>query len=302
MKDIPEYSSFSFIKSINAGLSTDQKYYIETSNSQKLLLRVADISKYDQKNTEFIMMKRIIEVGVPMPEPISFGVCNDGKSVYILLTWCNGQDVEKLLSTYSNNEKYALGIKSGKILRKIHSIYSSEQLNDWQLRYFDIINNRLTAYHKCGIRFEGADLILDYVNNNKHILKNRPQCFLHGDYHAGNLIFDEDKNVMHVIDWNHADFDNWGDPWTELANVSTEHLCFSVGQINGYFDGNVPPEFWSLFELYIAVGAITAIPWASNYGQEMIKSKLKMCHDVLGWFNNMNNSIPIWYNKAFYTK
>lgn len=293
MKEIPGYASFSYIKPINAGLSADKKYYIESFDSQ-LLLRIADISKYDRKKVEFLMMKRVAELGVPMSKPVGFGVCDEGKSVYTLLTWCEGTDVETLLPTCTKREQYVLGVDSGRILRRIHSILPEEKLDDWPLRFFETNNNRLIAYQKCGVGFEEDRLIFDYLMKNKHLLKDRPQCFMHGDYHIGNMILDENK-VMSVIDWNHADFDNWGDPWEEFARVAAGYSYFATGQINGYFDNNVPAEFWNLLMFYIAASAITAIPWATNYGQKMMNSKIKLCRNVLRWFDNMNNPIPTWY-------
>ncbi len=41
-----------------------------------------------------------------------------GKSVYSLLTWCDGEDAEAILPRLTETEQYLLGIKSGEILRK----------------------------------------------------------------------------------------------------------------------------------------------------------------------------------------
>jgi len=64
----------------------------------------ADISKYNYKKTEFLMMKRVAELEVLMSKPVGFGVCDEGKGVYTLLTWCEGTDVETLLPMCSKRE------------------------------------------------------------------------------------------------------------------------------------------------------------------------------------------------------
>lgn len=49
MQDIKDYHIFTKIESVNKGWSSDRKYYIETADDRRLLLRVEDISEYDRK-------------------------------------------------------------------------------------------------------------------------------------------------------------------------------------------------------------------------------------------------------------
>jgi serine/threonine-protein kinase len=44
------------------------------------------------------------------------------------------------------------------------------------------------AFSECGIQVGGSAAILGYIENNRYLLRNRPQCFNHGDYHVGNLM------------------------------------------------------------------------------------------------------------------
>lgn len=82
MKDIPIYHTFAKIEPITKGMSGDKKYYIETIEGKHLLLRIADSSEYSQKKTEYEAMKEMYARNVPMPYPIDFGICDNGKSVY----------------------------------------------------------------------------------------------------------------------------------------------------------------------------------------------------------------------------
>ena len=105
MQDIKGYSTFKNIKLVNKGWSSDKKYYIETLDGKRLLLRVSDISEYDRKKAEFVMMKHVAALGVPISQPLDLGICNSGKNVYSLLTWCDGEDAEVVLPrlvSYSN--------------------------------------------------------------------------------------------------------------------------------------------------------------------------------------------------------
>ena len=48
-KDLPNYHTFTQIEQIHKGWSDDQKYYIENTYGEKLLLRISDISEFDRK-------------------------------------------------------------------------------------------------------------------------------------------------------------------------------------------------------------------------------------------------------------
>lgn len=84
MHDIKNYNTFIRVEPINKGWSSDKKYYIETADDRKLLLRVADISECDRKKAEYELMRKVATLGVPMSQPVDFGICNKGKNVYSL--------------------------------------------------------------------------------------------------------------------------------------------------------------------------------------------------------------------------
>lgn len=287
------------IEPISKGMSSDQKYYIETADDKHLLLRVADVSEYDRKKEEFEIMQRVSALGVPMPQPVDFGACNGGKSVYTLLSWVDGEEVEEVLPLLSDTEQYVLGIKSGEILRKIHALTAPEDSQDWATRYFAVMDERLDAFRSEGVRFHGDSIILEYLEKKRHLLKKRPQCRHHSDYHEGNMILTKDGE-LHIIDWHTVDFDNYGDPWYEFNRVDCNYPAFSTGQINGYFDGKPPEEFWILLAYYQAAGAITSIVWAKYFAPHLLEEKLEVNADVLRWYDNFQNLMPTWYIKDFY--
>lgn len=151
LTDIPSYTSFTKIEPITKGMSGDKKYYIETNDDKRYLLRVTDIDAYDRKKTEFEVMKQVTVLGVPMQQPVGFGVCDDGKKVYTLLTWIDGVEVEKKLLNLTKAEQYALGLQAGMILRKIHTIPAPNGTADWSERYFAVMDKRLDAFRAEGI-------------------------------------------------------------------------------------------------------------------------------------------------------
>ncbi|GKX66435.1 aminoglycoside phosphotransferase family protein [Inconstantimicrobium mannanitabidum] len=298
MREIPLYNSFVKIESITKGMSSDKKYYIETVDGQHMLLRIADASEYAQKRTEFENMKHLASLGVPMPSPIDFGTCDNGKSVYTLISWIDGVEVETLLPSLTLKEQYIFGVESGQILQKIHSVPLTTICDNWAERYFSIIDPRLEAFRSEGIHFEGDTIILYYLESNRDLLCNRPQCHHHGDYHMGNMI-QSDTNRLSIIDWHTVDFEGYGDPWYEFNRIGIKFGRFASGQIDGYFNHDVPEKFWKLFAYYLAASAITSIVWAKYFAPERIQDILKMNTDILHWFDDMKNPIPTWYLRDF---
>ncbi|MDD2431448.1 MAG: phosphotransferase family protein [Firmicutes bacterium] len=298
MKNIIGYNSFLKIEPINKGWSNDKKYYIETTEGRKLLLRVADISHYSRKKAEFEMMKQLATLGVPMSQPLDFGTCDKGKKVYSLLTWCDGEDAEVVLPRLTETEQYELGVNSGNILRLIHSIPAPKGQEAWSSRFNRKTSYKIEKYKACGIKFSGDDKIINYIENNRYLLSDRPQCYQHGDYHVGNMIIAPD-NTLSIIDFNRQDF---GDPWEEFNRIvwsATVSPHFATGQLNGYFGSKPPSEFFELLAFYISSNTLSSIYWAIPFGEKEIVTMKNQAKDVLSWFDKMNKPIPTWYIEDF---
>ena len=125
MTDIKNYETFIKIEPINKGYSGQKKYYIETADSRRLLLKISDADGYwgyESKKKVFNIMKKFAVLNIQMCDPIDFGLCNNGKSAYLMLKWCDGEDLENIITSLSETMRYALGVKAGEILRKIHSV------------------------------------------------------------------------------------------------------------------------------------------------------------------------------------
>ena len=286
-------SSFEKVKKITAGMSNDEKYYC-VQDSKEFLLRFADGSEYGEKKAEYENLQKLSTAGIPVPECIHFGKSDDGTKVFTLLSWIPGTEVEKVLPELRPEAQYDLGLQAGNILKDIHTATPATSLSaNWYNRYFEVIAPRLDAYKEKGIPFDGADEILKFIEDNRHLLKNRPQCHHHGDYHAGNMIVNDGK--VWVIDWHTVDFGGVGDPWYEFNRLNTEHTAFAKGQIDGYFQQQVPEDFWRLFTLYFAASAITSIVWAKYRAPEALDWVMERNQYVLKIFDRMENPIPQWY-------
>ena len=70
--------------------------------------------------------------------------------------------------------------------------------------------------------------------------------------------------------------------------------------VNGYFDNNVPMEFWKLLALYISSNTLSSVYWAIPFGQDEVNTMLNQAKEVLSWYDNMRNPVPTWYFKGYY--
>jgi serine/threonine-protein kinase len=280
---------------IEKGWSTDKKYKVTDASGISYLLRISPIDRHDNRKALFEMQKQVLSLDIPMCLPVEFGICTDG--VYILQSWIDGEDLESVLPLLPEAEQYVLGIKSGEMLRKIHSIPAPETQEEWAVRFNRKVDKNIERYNGCGLRFDGDEYVFDYIAKSRHLLKNRPQCFQHGDYHSGNMMLE--KGELTIIDFDRYDY---GDPWEEFNRIvfSAELSAhFATGQLRGYFDGEPPKGFFELLAFYISCNALSSIPWAIPFGQSDVDIMMKQTQTVLSWFSNMQNTVPTWYLREY---
>ncbi|MGI5897353.1 MAG: aminoglycoside phosphotransferase family protein [Oscillospiraceae bacterium] len=276
---------------ITKGWSCDEKFCVTTAEGNKYLLRITPHEKSAMRKALFEILQDVAKLGIPMCKPVEFGRCNDG--VYTLHTWIDGQDAEAVIPLLPETEQYAFGFKAGEILKKIHSIPAPHEQEDWYTRFNRKTDWKIQKYCACGIRFRGDDTIIEYLKNNRGVLKDRPQCFQHGDYHIGNMMF-ENNNLV-IIDFDRFDF---GDPWEEFNRIvwcAQIAPYFAAGMVDGYFNKNVPMEFWRCLAFYIGSNTLSSIYWAIGFGKSDINVMMKQSQDVLLWYNNLQDIIPSWY-------
>jgi aminoglycoside phosphotransferase (APT) family kinase protein len=195
-----------------------------------------------------------------------------------------------------------LGRDAGQYLTRIHSIPAPEGQPDWEARFNAKIDRKIQMYADCPIHFDGDHHLLRYIEENRHLLKNRPQTFQHGDYHIGNMMLTDaetDPKIV-VIDFDRYDF---GDPWEEFNRIvwcAQAAPVFATGLVDGYFGVGettaVPMDFWRLLALYISSNMLSSVPWAIPFGEGEVQTMLKQAGDVLGWYDDMKNPVPAWYD------
>lgn len=296
-EDISGYSEWSIISKIEKGWSKDMKYYIRNKDGQEFLLRVSEISELEKKSREYENLSKISGLNINMSMPLNFGVCSNNTKVFSLLSWVHGDDAEKVLPNLTKEEQYGLGVESGEILAKIHSLPIPEGLPNWSETFNKKIDRNINNYNNCNIKIPNGEKIIKYILDNRYLLNSRKQSIQHGDYHVGNLLVTK-NNKIGVIDFNRYGF---GDPWEEFNRISFSHsvsIPFTIGQIEGYFDRNVPNEFFKLLALYMGSNALASIPWSIPFGEKEINVMLNNTNNMMEYFKDFNTVIPTWFKSS----
>ena len=285
------FSRFVSITEINKGWSGDKKYRAVDAGGNSYLLRVTNSPRGERYGDMFRMQKKVEALGVSMCNPIECGKCDEG--YYMLQRFIEGVDAEDAVKGMSEDEQYRLGYEAGEYLRLIHTIPAPEDQPDWEPRFNAKIDKKIKNYQACPLKYENDEFILDYIAKNRHLLKDRPQCYQHGDYHIGNMMIENGRIV--IIDFDRYDF---GDPWEEFNRIvwcAQAAPAFASGNVDGYFGGKVPRDFWSLLALYIASNTLSSLYWAIPFGEKEINTMRNQAREVLDWYDNFTNVIPKWY-------
>ncbi len=301
-KDIESDKHWESVTRISKGWSADEKYLITKESGEKQLLRLADISKYEDKKKEYEIIPKIadeanaLKIDINMSMPIEFGVCNDGQNVYMILSWIEGVDLEEVLPDLPVDEQYKLGRKAGEILKKIHSIAVTE--NDMPV---ETKKNKkliqLSKYENSNERIENDEWAVRFVYENiDKIWKEKP-VYMHGDFHPGNLIYMENGDIG-VIDFNRWEV---GDPYEEfykLQSFARElSVPYCIGQIEAYFQDEIPNDFWSTLGVYVAWSSLYSIKWAEKFGQDEIDGMVKRCEKAFEDYDYFRLTVPKWYKR-----
>jgi len=100
-------------------------------------------------------------------------------------------------------------------------------------------------------------------------MRGRPNRLQHDDFHPSNLV---------------------------VAYFSrNDSIPFSVGQIDGYFSGKIPEQFWRLYCLNNALIMLPTISWTLKVVPLQLEPMLDRIRIVLEDHKNFEHVIPSWH-------
>ncbi|MFC9724703.1 aminoglycoside phosphotransferase family protein [Bacillus cereus] len=283
------------IEEISKGFSPDKKYIITNANNEKYLFRTGDIKEYERKKIEFQILNEMVKRNVQAQRPIEIGILEEEGVCYSIFSYLEGEDAKKLLPTYSPKGQYDIGIEAGKDLAKMHTYEAPNNILPWYERAMKKHSKYVEAYKTCGINIKNDDKIIKFIEENEIYLKNRPNRFQHDDFHLENIIV-RDARYVGVVDFNGYD---WGDPIHDFVKIALFardiSIPYSIGQIEGYFNGRIPEEFWNLYAVYVGMTVFSSVVWTLLAAPHMLDDMLERLTIVLEDHNNFELSKPIWF-------
>ncbi len=300
MNDIPGFDTFAKAELIHKGCSGDKKYYVETKEGKRLLLRVSDISLYEEKRREFDIVKRMSATGMKMSLPISFGVCENGKSVYQLLSWCDGTEAKAAMKDLSAARQYSFGRKAAKILRHMETIDSKPASFKWAECYRERVERYIGLYRKCGYTFDGDGAVISYLRTQWRCIGRRPTALMHEDFQTDNMVISPDGE-LYVIDFQTC---GMTDPYLSMTGVGVSAISsvpFALGQMDEYFGETVPDDFWEMYHYYM----LAEMLYAFTVGVKNDEDRADTLHMFDGAADAIKHSgprVPFWYkmnNRCF---
>ncbi|WP_096185761.1 aminoglycoside phosphotransferase family protein [Evansella halocellulosilytica] len=294
-KQIPLLSNCRDVIQLKKGFSSDEKYLIHMNDdSNKLLLRLFSIGEFESKKTEYSILERMQDYNVTCSQPISIGQV--GNRGYMITSYIEGKDAEEEISKYSDQDQFDIGIEAGKELKKMHQYAAPNHIPSWYLRKVDKHKKYIDAYLACDVKVKNDQKIMSFIEENIHLMKQRPNLFQHDDFHLGNIIVNN-KKFSGVIDFNRYD---WGDPIHEFLKIgifSREvSIPFSIGQIRGYFNNTDPDEyFWRLYSLYLAMCVFSTVIWTLKTIPDNMNDMLDKVYMFLEDHDYFSKLKPKWY-------
>jgi len=123
---------------------------------------------------------------------------------------------------------------------------------------------QLQGYEDSSVRIPNDETAIAFVKSNIDMLCKSSPVYEHGDFHVGNLIYTPDKTIG-VIDFNRCKCGDKYEEFYKIQSFDIEHsIGFSIGEIQGYFNGEPPIDFWKIQVVYVAHASLCSIKWAEK--------------------------------------
>jgi len=266
---------------------TNLNYALQLQNpTAQVALRVylPDTSKPTLDKEMYVLRVIMPETGVPTPRVIHF---DDSRTLvdrpYAVLNLLPGEPLEKALPRIDELDQEAVGYEMGRYLDKLHSIplekfgeFLGEDRRASANEKTYTVARTVAWLEVCDehdLLDEPATVALRRFVRRTGVLNRTSACFVHGDYHAGNINVEEGVAGFHVtgvFDFEHAQ--GWSPEWdmaTLLGHVSGDYPALVKGFFDGYADtAGLPADLWERLRVYQAVRTVGQVIRAHRRGDE----------------------------------
>ncbi|MDW2886008.1 phosphotransferase family protein [Exiguobacterium artemiae] len=271
---------------------TDSPKYTARDESGLSIIHTAPLALFERKKREFELLQQLRQDGLPVPEPLHLKRIPAGAVCYSHYRFLEGTTIQASLPL-SRDKMYRLGQETGHLLHRIHQ-HEVPRATEWAVRCLEK-HKRYVALYQEERPLTDDQIILSFIERNLHLIAGRPNRLQHDDVHLGNLITDG-EHLVGLIDFSNQDV---GDPWHDFVKMGLfqvdDSIAFAVGQVDGYFRGDVPELFWRVYSVYLAMACISSIVWTSRHAPEEMDQMRRRLERVLSDHRRFECAVPIWY-------
>ncbi|NLM15991.1 MAG: aminoglycoside phosphotransferase family protein [Clostridiaceae bacterium] len=296
--DIPESKNWVELLRISEEDPREHQYSARSKDGKQYYVRLDEPTRYDRIKGEFEHLRTVYETGVPVPSPKSFGLCDKGRRLYLLTDWIGGRSGEQILDCFDACSQYELGVSAGLYIKMIHAVRAPNHLvKAWWAGQSKRWQKIRQDYQQCQPSIPYGLQLFKMIDENLHLLQNRPQCLLHGAFHTGNIMLTQEGNLKLV------NFHRWlyGDPLYDLSAVMSttgqRHKAFAVGVLDCYFAYSVDEPSLRLMNIYAGLALVER---AIDVSLKALQPEniIEAIHSFACSLQGCRQVCPTWYKRA----
>lgn len=239
----------------------------------------------------------IENTGFAIDRTLDLGLFPEYHMAYQLTRKHKRTSMPEYLRGISSEERIALGETLGQCLKNLHSMrVKNEEGRKTGKDYETRIN--LVLYQHGLLRDMGKKdyILVDFIMNQRHILKNILHATLVGEKDFSNWYLNEEGTPQLSNGWELQTGDVVSD-FVFLNAAAHDFPEFANAVLYSYFDGNPPRKFFRLYALYTAVDLldkIVEVNTSTLRGEEK-DWELQKVQNVIADFEDFSCIVPKWY-------
>lgn len=296
LKVLDEYDSLGSILPLRESKYESKYYMIAQEGIEYLLVRYYSpycLIDFDKINFYELMRQN----NIPTNRIVQYGICSSKEEFYILFSWIRGCDLSKKINYLKTEEQYAIGLKAGKFLKQIHNIKGNNFGGDIK-NIHSRISTVYDKYEQDVLNYRRYPLLKEMICrlNKCSDIKQGKKVILHGDYSLHNLIYNGDN--LSIIDWLINCFGEIEEDFVRNIVNAEISSYFAAGQVDGYFNNNVPNDFWRKLYYHTIAHQLEIIEFR-NFDERFNDEFINHQHElVIKEYSIFNNFIPQYYEKG----
>ena len=272
-----------------SGRSDQAVWSVKTATAPYIVKTVMDpASRQFEREANLLIPE---QHGIAHALPLATG--QTATIAYGIYPYLSGQTVRSVLQE-TPELATPLGQETGKALKRIHEVPAPSEITSWSVRC-QAKHDRYRAAIDDLLASEWVERLDQFIGGRLALLQTRPNHLQHDDVHLDNLLV-QDGHLSAFLDYGNHDY---GDPWHDfvkcgLFQVETSPV-FARNMIDGYFENEVPSNFWQVYSLYAAMVVFSALVWTKRFDASQVPVMQRRVQRIIQDHDGFRRDMPLWY-------